>query len=204
MGYRWPAHAEGEEVGQLNAAQILALGGLVVAGLSIVVSAVVSVVAITSNRRGEARNRLRDLAAKAMADASKPTYDVVACTRVWVTRNQDRDDAWKGRADEAAEAVKKARSATRIPLKGCDESLRVLARLPSWVSHKKGAQQQVAIRMVDLADQLRAQLDETMYACYWDGRRPTEAEVQTLNDLAVGIRRLWNQAAPADADEFGT
>ncbi len=67
-----------------------------VAGLSILVSAVVSVVAITSNRRGEARNRLRDLAAKAMADASKPTYDVVACTRVWVKRNQDPADAWKG------------------------------------------------------------------------------------------------------------
>jgi hypothetical protein len=175
----------------------------VVAAVSIVVSALVSVIAITSNRRGEARNRLRDLTAEAMSAASRPMYDVVACTGVWVERQQNPQDAWKRRADEAAEAVKAARGAARIPLKGCDESLRVLARLPSWVSHKNGPQRPVAVQMVEMATQLRGLLEETMYACYWEGRRPTAAEVRRLDDLAVGVRRLWNRAAPADADEFG-
>lgn len=178
---------------------------LIVAGISAAVALVTLVATLKSNRRGEARNKLRDLVAHAESELGPPLYDVVATAGTYMQKvaQGKNGESWLAKSREAAAVIKKSRSTARLPLGGCDEALRVMSRLPDWVAHKAGNDPERAKSLVDQAGAIRLELEAIMYRCFWKGRRPKKGTVKKLNEAAKAMRATFDERAVPEAEEFG-
>lgn len=134
-----------------------------------------------------------------LAELGEAVAGVVATSTVLAKGRSDKSYSnWYGKAVKEREKLKGVRPRVRYPLWGIDEGLRVLIRLPDWVSHTRANEKRLT-KLLTRADDLRKMIDVVAFRCYRNGRTPDLLEIAQVRFHAWRCRRVFDEGGNGGA-----
>jgi len=159
------------------------------------IAAIASVAKLIFDRYSESRASHRELLQPLLAELGEAIAGVVATSTVLAKGRSDKSYSnWYGKAAKEREKLKEVRPKVRYPLWGIDEGLRVLIRLPDWVSHARADKKRLS-KLLSRADGLRKMVDVVAFRCYRNGRTPDLLEILQVRFHAWRCRRVFDAGA---------
>jgi hypothetical protein len=149
-------------------------------------------------RASEFRAAHRRVLSEELAPLGKAIHEAVASSSI-LHRKATSPEAlenWRRRAAQAADQLKGLRLRVRYSLWGLDEALRVLSRLPHWITNFQDRPTEGEELLV-AATALRDELDRTLQRTYSKGRPPTRRERNKVLRAALRVRKVWEETMPS-------
>lgn len=160
--------------------------------IAALVAASASVLKLILDHYSEGRANQRELLQPLLTELGEAIYGIVATSVVMSkTKSDEAFTNASGKAEEEQRKLKALRPKLRYPLWGVDEGVRVLTRLPDWVSHARSNPKKLQ-KLLDQADALRSAIDKVAIGCYKAGRTPTKLESWRVRFQAWRCRRTYN------------
>jgi hypothetical protein len=140
-----------------------------------------------------------------LAPLGQAVYEVVAAPAILhrKVRSHEELENWRARGSAAADRLKELRLRVRYSLWGLDEGLRVLSRVPDWISNFQGRPDE-GERLLLQASDLRDELDRVLRKSYGHGRPPKRRERKRVLNAADRLRATWDgipRKVPEASDE---
>ena len=159
--------------------------------IAALVAASASVLKLFLDYFSAGRENHRELLQPLLMELGEAIYGVVATSNIISKARSDEafsNASIKAKAEQ--KRLKDLRPKLRYPLWGLDEGVRVLTRLPDWVSHVRRSPQKLE-KLLKQADALRSAIDRVAFACYRAGRTPTRLESWKIRIRAWRCRRTY-------------
>lgn len=175
--------------------------------ISAVIAAFVSICTLCFNiffqYRAEMRAAYRKTLEPHLATLGQNLYETMACSKVLADKSGNAGksrDNWRARADKASAELRKLRLAVRYSLWGLDEPLRVITRVPNWITHNKGDDLQTK-KLIHAATTLRESIDNSVRRAFTKGRPIPYWERHSLAKRAKVVRDLYQNGAPEEIND---
>lgn len=162
--------------------------------IAAVVSIIVLLLQVLSAYDAESRGAHRQIIEPYLADLGESLHSILATSEIMMKAKSDVSyNEWKRKAHTSQDALRAIRGKVRYPLWGIDEGIRVMIRVPNWITHFKkrvpGSRE-----VLDAADDLRITLDDVIRHSYSWGRPPTVCERWRVARRATALRSLFEEA----------
>jgi hypothetical protein len=167
---------------------------LLAAIIAALVSIIVLLVQVFSSTDAEARGAHRQIIETYLAEIAEALHSIIATSEIMMKTKSDASyNEWKRKAHVSQEKLRSIRGKVRYPLWGIDEGLRVMIRVPNWITHFKKRVPE-SRKVLDAADALSIALDNAIRYSYSRGRPPTFIERWIVGRKAKALRSLFEKA----------
>lgn len=167
---------------------------LLAAIIAAVASIVVFLFQVLSSYDAESRGAHRQIIEPYLADIGESLHSILATSEIMMKAKTDVSyNEWKRKAHVSQDTLKGIRGKVRYPLWGIDEGIRVMIRVPNWITHFK-TRVPGSRKMLDTADALRITLDDVIRNSYSRGRPPTVLDRWKVARKARALRALFDAA----------
>ena len=175
--------------------------------LAAVIAAVASLLSLVitarNAKRSERRAAQRSLVEATVEELSAVFHENVA-TAFTLLQNRKGSQARANaltRCRAASNRLKALRPRVRIALRGTDEGLRTLSRVPDWAANY--ADRPAGEEFLQRADKLRRALDAVVSRAYSRGRPPRRWERWWVDYHAKRVRVIWQRDFGGRGDQEG-
>lgn len=164
---------------------------LVAASVSAVASILVFLGNLFGSRSSEARAAHRKILEPYLAALGRALHEVVASSVIAHHRVAGGQDAGTfGKSGlAAAEVLKSQRLEVKYSLRGIDDGLRTLSRLPNWAATYRGDAS--GDDLIADARALAAAVDDVIARSYSKGRPPTRSDRKRVSRRVAILRDTW-------------